>query len=649
MKQFSLYKVSRLIVIVSIMTTTSLLPVKLERKIHNKTDRPVWVGMYHYYDNQADRKVKPVKIEPGTSKAIKTRGRSLKKWRVMVFEFDLKKLKRRLTKSEYDGLPNKRVGTTGSYFIYMSRKTGELTGSHYLEWKTREVVKIVKPVVRKIAESIKEELRPVKDNPYKDTQAQVRVGNQLPQAEKDYLAKRRPIVKKALEKFTGRNLDDKYVPNIAFLGSGGGYRAMLYFTGLLTGADKIGLLNAVTYISALSGSSWALAAWFTLGQPIQEFRNNLVKKVTKDIKKFSKEDLVPIIEILLTKLAYSQHIGLVDLYGALLSNTLFPELGSNRQMVYLYQQAERIKNGDWPFPIYTAVDARKEVYEDPPWYEFSPHEVGTSKYGGVYVSPWAWGRRFENGKSVNFAPPQTLGFYLGTFGSAFGVHVQVAWKEMAENIKNPVIRSIIDVIVQEQIEPIAGERFAWAEVSNFMKGMPRQPLSGLNRQEYVDAGTAFNLPYPPVSGERPERKPDILFFLDASAGKIGKQLKKTEAYARRKGLKFPAIDYTNIGKKAVSIFKNEDDPSVPVVIYMPCINDVELWKKNKDKPEYRAYRVIEGFDVKTCIKESFCNTMNFKFREEQSEQLMLLTEFNVVASEDKVVEAINWVIDQRSK
>ncbi len=248
MKQFSLYKVSRLIVIVSIATTTFLLPVKLERKIHNKTDKPVWVGMYHYYENKADRKVKPVRIEPGTSKTIKTRGISLKKWRVMVFEFDQKKLKRRLTQSEYDSLPNKRVGTPGSYFVAWSTRTDSLSGYNYVEWKARKVGKVVKPVVREIAASIKEELRPVKTNPYKDTQAQVRVGNQLPQAEKDYLAKRRPRVKKALEKLTGRNLDGKYVPNIAILGSGGGYRAMLYFTGLLTGADKIGLLNAVTYL-----------------------------------------------------------------------------------------------------------------------------------------------------------------------------------------------------------------------------------------------------------------------------------------------------------------------------------------------------------------------------------------------------------------
>jgi len=651
MKQFFLYKVLRSIVIASITTTTFLLPIslKLERKIHNKMDMPIYVGMYHFYKGKADRKVKPVKIDPGTSKKIKTRGLSIKgKWRVMVFDYSPTKLKKVLSRSEYDNLPNKLVGIPGSYFIAVSTRTGGLKAYNYTEWQGRKVVKAVKPILREVAEVIKEELRPVKNNPYRDIEAQMRLGNQLPQAERNYLAKRRPKVKAALEKLTGRKLDGKKVPTIAFVASGGGHRAMLCTTGFFTGADKIGLLDAVTYASTLSGSTWALGAWITLGQPIQEFRNKLVDKVAKDIKKFSKEDLIPMIEIFLTKYAYGQHIGLVDLYGALLSNTLFPELGSNRQMAYLYQQAERIKNGDWVFPIYTAVDARKEVYKNPPWFEFTPYEIGSSEYK-AYVPTWAYGRKFENGKSVDKAPPQTVGFNFGTYGSAFGVHVQVAWKEIAENIKNPVLRSIIDAIVQQQIEPIAGKRLVWAEVFNFMKGIPNQLLSGLNRIKLADAGLDFNLPYPSVSGERPERKPDILIFLDASAGTIGNQLKKTEEYARRKGLKFPDIDYTNIGKKTVSIFKNEKDPSVPVVIYMPCISDVELWKKNKDRPEYRAFKAIEGFDLGKCTSKGFCDTFNFEYTPDQSNKVMLTTEFNMVASKEKLIEAINWAIEQKSK
>ena len=40
-----------------------------------------------------------------------------------------------------------------------------------------------------------------------------------------------------------------------------------------------------------------------------------------------------------------------------------------------------------------------------------------------------------------------------------------------------------------------------------------------------------------MSGERPERKADVLFFLDSSAGVIPGELKKVEKYARDHGLK----------------------------------------------------------------------------------------------------------------
>lgn len=648
MKPLPLYKVLCSIVILTITTTTLLLPVSLRRKIHNKTNKPIYVGMYHYYKAKADRKDKPVRIEPGTSQIIKTRGESITKWRVMVFDYSPRKFEKVLSKSKYDSLPNKLVGMPGSYFIAVSTRKDELKAYNYLEWKGRMLGKTVKPIIREAAKIIKEELGPVKTNPYKNIQAKVRVGNRLPPAEKAYLAKRKPKVKIALEKFIGRTLDGKYVPKIAFICSGGGYRSMICTTGSLTGADKIGLLGGVAYITALSGSVWAVGPWITLGKPIQEFRDRLVKTVTKGIRKFTKEDLVPIIEVLLAKVAYSQPIGLVDLYGALLSNRLLSELGPNRQMAYLSQQAERIKNGDWPFPIYTAVRASKEDYKRPPWFEFTPYEIGSSEYG-AYVPTWAYGRKFENGQSLDDAPEQTLGFYLGTWGSVFAFHVQVAWDEVVSKIANPILRSIIDSIVQQQIELIAGKRFTAAEVFNFMKGMPRQPLSGFNRLKSADAGLAFSLPYPPVSGERPGRRADILIFLDASDSTMGDELKKIEVYARSKGLKFPTIDYTNIGKKAVSIFKDENDPSVPVVVYMPCINDVELWNKNKNQSAYRAYRAIDGFNVDQCIKKGFCGTMNFEYTPAQSTQLMLLTEFNMVASKKALIKVINWVIDQKSK
>lgn len=46
------------------------------------------------------------------------------------------------------------------------------------------------------------------------------------------------------------------VPVVAVLGSGGGTRAMTSLYGSLAGLQELGLLDAVTYLSGVSGSSW---------------------------------------------------------------------------------------------------------------------------------------------------------------------------------------------------------------------------------------------------------------------------------------------------------------------------------------------------------------------------------------------------------
>ena len=71
-------------------------------------------------------------------------------------------------------------------------------------------------------------------------------------------------------------------------------------------------------------------------------------------------------------------------------------------------------------------------------------------------------------------------------------------------------------------------------------------------------------------------------------------------------LKFPVIDYTDMDKKTISLFKDETDLSVPVVIYMPRISDAQLWQENKMKSELSQYSTIEGFNMEACTNEGGC-------------------------------------------
>lgn len=46
------------------------------------------------------------------------------------------------------------------------------------------------------------------------------------------------------------------VPVVAILGSGGGFRAMVGFSGVMKALYESGILDCATYVAGLSGSTW---------------------------------------------------------------------------------------------------------------------------------------------------------------------------------------------------------------------------------------------------------------------------------------------------------------------------------------------------------------------------------------------------------
>jgi phospholipase A2 len=493
---------------------------------------------------------------------------------------------------------------------------------------------------------IKSREKVVLENPYAAVQAELRFGNELHPGEREYREKRKPKVMAALEKTLGISLENKHVPTISVICSGGGYRAMLGSIGSWSGLQQIGLLDAITYISTLSGSTWALGFWMSTGMTIAQLKKSISQKIVKDIYKLSKNEAKNIAHMLAVKIAFNQPYTTVDLFGAMIANHLLAGYyGKKCQMVHMSDQVKQISNGDMPFPIYTAVDGRMRAIGKAPWYEFTPFEIGSPDYA-AYVPTWAYGRHFSKGKSVDYAPEQSLGFHFGVFGSAFGVHLGLAWERVIKDLTPSVLKTMIEgSLVKSGLEKA---RVFWAEIPNYMFGAHDYDVTKNKNLKLVDAGIEFNLPYPPVSGERPERMSDIFIFFDFSRTKIPHALKKAESYARRKGLKFPVIDYDGIEKKTISIFKDENDTSVPVVIYMPRISDIQLWESKKLEPHYKKYKSIDGFNFDQCAQNGPCNTINFCYTLHQSRQVMDQMEFNVDVNKQQIIDAIRWVIDKKS-
>ena len=544
--------------------------------------------------------------------------------RQLIFVEDPIALSATLTQAQFNTYNSKNIGVLQGSSFYIGDNNGDLSCYNSFEWNAIEI-----PLAYAEQEILN--LVPLIDNPYQNTIATVRQSNDLCDQEKAFLSVRFPHITAGMQAFTGKAPDS--IPNISIICSGGGYRAMLYTAGALMAAQNMGLLDCTTYVVGLSGSTWALATWISSGKSIQAFHDWVIQNISFDMSTIDKNDLELIGDVLLAKYFAGQPIGFVDIYGASIANDLFDFISNQKIDVHLSDQSTYIENGTMPFPIYTTIsgDTNTELL----WYEVSPYEFG-APWLDAYVPTWAFGRKFQNGASLTNTAEQPMSTLLGTFGLAVGVTLQELLQDttITQSIKLALIQNLITQIAAES----GNARAITAEYFNFAQGI-QGPLSDLPILHFVDPGISFNLPYPPISGQRAARKADIIICLDASAGIVGDELRKVEAYARANNLHFPAINYTDIDKHAVSVFKDAD-PQIPVVIYIPRIVDHALLDAHQnDLPELYSY--LNGFDVEQCISSGPCDTFNFSYTPEQARCVTALGEFNMLMAQEVVTQLLS--------
>ena len=258
----------------------------------------------------------------------------------------------------------------------------------------------------------------------------------------------------------------------------------------------------------------------------------------------------------------------------------------------------------------------------------------------ISISPEGCGRHYKKGTSINHTPELPLSVLLGTWGSAPAATINSIISTLEK--EEPAYKEFLELL-KKYLKKIGKDRLIPCELKlpNFTKGM-NTPLSDHKNLQLIDAGIEMNLPYPPVSGIWPERTADIMFFFDNSEGPVGDELKKCSKYAKKNNLPFPPINFTDINKKTISIFKvNQQEP---LIIYMPGISDSHLWEKYKSDPQFKNYN-LTGFDFKKETENGFCQTQYFQYSLEHSNLVSHQTEFNILANQDIITQAIKWKID----
>lgn len=608
------------------------------RVINNSKYDPIFVGLYKVKANVIEQSLGPAELISGPIEVpmeptdviskLSRPPRAFRYNRELIFSPNEDDLLPEFSKEEYLRTSRTPAGWWHGATFHIGQKNGSLRGYTDIEWKFIEPFKTVK---REIEERMLEELRKsYLGYPYGRIQAKVRQGTALAPEEITVINNRFPKVKDTLERIIGRQLLDHEVPRIGIAMSGGGMRAAICTYGFFAGLNDIGLLDSTLYAAGLSGSTWLLSHYLMSGLPIDEYKEPFMKALTE------RHLISPsaVADVLWPKFIFGQHISIVDIYGVFLANTWFRNLHTDlaRQRLYFTDLRRRIATGDKVFPICTAVEASSGSLGYS-WFSFTPYEVGSER-NKLFTPTWSFGRRFKNGKSIDFAPEQTLGFLMGLWGSALSGTAYHMLKAV-ELESHPTLMKALDNIMMET--GVGGLQFAAIKMLNPWFGV-EGPYKNLTHLTLFDSGYAFNVPLPPLFNK--ERNLDIIICLDASGdvhqGEGAADLRKAENYFRQTGQTFPPIDYTDIISRPVSVFENKNDPTCPTLIYVVPVKN----------PNYKA--TSKNGDPAKLFSTTY-STSKFTYKRDDVEWLSGLVQFNMDDNKEEIYEAIKKKVEQKQR
>jgi cytosolic phospholipase A2 len=502
------------------------------------------------------------------------------------------------------------------------------------------------------------------DNPYKDKQAGVKQSDKLPDDEVTFVKKRRESVKKGLEKFFNKQNIAPFT--IGYVAPGGGYRAMILTSGYLVALEDLGILDAVTYISALSGSTWFLTPWVFYKGTVREYQQTLIDKIKKNMFNpattiFSTADyispdyLYALVSEVWPKFVFNQELSSIDVYGSLIANIVF---GKNQNRYHLTDQWDFVKDGKKPFPMYTSVCTynknNTQVYN---WNEFNALEI-TNLDLNLSIPAYSFGSEFDQGKAKEIAPQQSLGYLMGTFGSAYLVDlldikkICISLKKESEN-QGPDLAA--EYLIAATILNLVNVLPLWINEFRVLPSLTNNPYKNasfdaisddLKKDDtlmFVDGGIAYNIPGRPLL--RKGRNTKVMIIGDTSGNNPGPnetpdELNKFFKDAQRVfNYSYKRVDDKTT--ETLRLYKDSDHAEAPLIIYFNFVYDKELIKKSQSDPELK--KIIDRgnltkFDF-NCISNlsRYCGFLYFGYTENEFNQLSALAEF-VIKANKKTVE-----------
>ncbi|XP_053330436.1 cytosolic phospholipase A2 delta-like [Spea bombifrons] len=531
----------------------------------------------------------------------------------------------------------------------------------------------------------------------------VRLGYDLCEDEKIFLQNRSKMVAAALKKVLklDRDLEDHEVPVIAVTTTGGGTRAMTSLYGTLSGLKKMNLLDAVSYITGASGSTWCMSKLYEdpdwsqkdLTKPIKEAR----KSVTDSKRSaFSLDRLSFYREEMEKRAKMGYKASFTDLWGLLLESMYHDGLNDTK----LSDQRKALNHGQNPLPLCLAMnvkDIEKTTLDFKEWCEFSPYEVGLLKYG-AFIRAEDFGSQFFMGRLTKRLPESRLCYLQGLWSNIFSINLMDAWVAAvsSEHFWYRFTRDTVYNLDEEEflakkraesgletrlyeptgvfsstVKNILTNRPIDGEHHNFVRGLqihkdyakqkgfnsfkdtqldqsPNQLTPFTDDLCLVDSAYYINASFPSLLRE--ERKVDIILSFDYGLSGHFKSVEQTKSYCTNQKLPFPNIELSDADRehpKECHVFSDPEDPEAPVILHFPLVND--SFKKYKAPGVSRSHQELEDGVVHLNGMWSPYTLVKLTYSERNFDKLLNLAEYNVMNSEELILQALRDAIAHKQK
>ncbi|VDI26880.1 leucine-rich repeat and coiled-coil domain-containing protein 1 [Mytilus galloprovincialis] len=458
--------------------------------------------------------------------------------------------------------------------------------------------------------------------------------NKLCKQEQEFRTKRQAVVFRNMKKkLKMKNLlQVEAAPNIAIIGSGGGMRAVVGMCGAMTALQDEGFLDSAMYTAGLSGSAWYLLTMYAHDKQLNP------KAVTDTIRK----KLEPFGTIQFWKAWYSwkyftkskvfnsgKYFTITDTFGEMIGDLLLEEKCKQKWS----NQRKKLEDGSAPLPLIAALHVRNEetikTYNE--WIELSPYEVFMPRYGAA-IDMKNFGDRFYGGFITKEYGEQPIHFLQGS---------------VIKRTTNKLFNNFDATFVGKVPNYLHGIPEFTPLVENLVEKTDRIVEPEKKDMMLVDAGIAFNSPYPAVL--HPARKVDVILSFDFSdRGEDKKwpfeELEKAKKWADERNVPFPALRLNDIRTKCEKkgdydeVYIFEGNKQAPTIVHFVMIN-----KSFRKQGKKGGSRVNGQQDFDILPKYS---TRKFGYSNEEFDKLKSLVEYNVYNNKKKIVECASLAQDR---